>query len=202
MDTEKLICVLSNQDVASDEFVCIPYKSLMINVCEFKEEGNNTYLRKIAQSEVGEDYTIRQLFDKAKENMRYVFDYSIEPLINVLINRMKREGAPEALIEAMELESKKNPLFIVTNQYCQFGASAILFDEVLYDFWEKIGSDYYIIPSSIHEVLIVPYGYADPENLTELLVTVNSDEKSVPAGDKLSDYLFIYRGAIHELQRY
>ena len=60
---------------------------------------------------------------------------------------------------------------------------------------EKMG-DYYILPSSIHEVLIVPATCGlDRDELKEMVCTVNRDQ--VAPEDQLSDEVYFYDGTFH-----
>ena len=71
------------------------------------------------------------------------------------------------------------------------GAGVIAYENFLDDMAEKMGGDFYIIPCSIHEVLIVPEEMAhDVQGLKEMISNVNSCE--VPPEDILSDNLYHY----------
>ncbi len=58
-----------------------------------------------------------------------------------------------------EDESKKTPdcipMYVMTNRIHHYGASSILDKEQLKLFSDRIGSDLYILPSSIHEVILI-----------------------------------------------
>ncbi len=57
---------------------------------------------------------------------------------------------------ALSQEDDYFPMYVLTNEKKTFGASAILYPDILKVFSDKIGSDLYILPSSIHEVILVP----------------------------------------------
>ena len=83
------------------------------------------------------------------------------------------------------------PLYVLTNEEKFYGASAMLYPDVLSDFSQKMKSDLYIIPSSIHEVLLLPVnaiGY--PEQLDLLIQEVNKDH--LAPEDILSDHAYYY----------
>lgn len=50
----------------------------------------------------------------------------------------------------------KYELYVLTNRNSHFGASAMIFDDVLDKIRKLIGCDYFIIPMTLDEVLIVP----------------------------------------------
>ena len=50
----------------------------------------------------------------------------------------------------------ENPMFCLTNKAKMNGASLLLQEDIRKQIGECLGSDYFVIPSSIHEVLILP----------------------------------------------
>ena len=71
------------------------------------------------------------------------------------------------------------------------GASAILYPNTLKGLYNKIGS-FYILPSSIHEVICVPDKNA---NLEVLKSTVKDANKTVVSQEeKLSDNVYYFNG--------
>lgn len=48
------------------------------------------------------------------------------------------------------------PMYVLTNRKKIFGAASIYFPEVLDEISDQIDSDFYVLPSSIHECMIVP----------------------------------------------
>ena len=71
------------------------------------------------------------------------------------------------------------------------GAGVIAYENFLDNMAEKMGGDFYIIPCSVHEVLLVPEAMAhDVDALKDMISTVNSCE--VPPEDILSDNLYHY----------
>ncbi len=67
------------------------------------------------------------------------------------------------------------PVLVVTAQDHVLGASALLYPGVLDELAERLDGNFYIIPSSVHEVMVMPEKYADPENLNDMIFTTNQD---------------------------
>lgn len=89
-----------------------------------------------------------------------------------------------------ECESKV-PLYILTNERKTNGASVLLYDDLLLKLSEKLNGDFYILPSSIHEVLILPKSFAMPRNiLDKMVIDVNTTE--VAENEILSDHAYLY----------
>ncbi len=83
------------------------------------------------------------------------------------------------------------PMYILTNEQEVNGASALLYGDVLKDFANKKGADMYILPSSIHEVIMVPADRInDPTKLLSMVHDANATVVSI--GDVLSDSVYYY----------
>ncbi len=89
-----------------------------------------------------------------------------------------------------DFTSKHSPMYVLTNRERTNGASAML-DPDLMDRIRDHAGDYYILPSSTHEVLIVPKdGSVSLENLEQLVHDVNRNE--VSPEERLSDHVYSY----------
>lgn len=82
-----------------------------------------------------------------------------------------------ALLEANELgidESRAGmEMLVVTNKEKLYGATMMLFPDILKPVSELLQQDLYIIPSSIHEILVLPHLVMSAEELRELVREVN-----------------------------
>lgn len=82
-------------------------------------------------------------------------------------------------------------MFVLTNRNGVNGASCILYKNVLKDFAEKINSDLVIIPSSIHEIILLPFcGRIGTEELNDMVGEVNASQ--VPIDEVLSEHVYYY----------
>jgi hypothetical protein len=79
----------------------------------------------------------------------------------------------------------------MTNENQCGGAASILYPNLLSEFAEEMDQDLYVLPSSIHEVLLLPTATrcAD-EELNRLVQAVNSDQ--LPLSQQLSDHVYYY----------
>ena len=84
------------------------------------------------------------------------------------------------------------PMYILTNEQELNGASALLYGDILKDFANKKGADMYILPSSIHEVIMIPADRIDdPKKLSSMVHEANTTV--VSTGDVLSDSVYYDR---------
>ena len=84
-------------------------------------------------------------------------------------------------------------MYVLSNHYKVAGASLIRYPEVMHSMYEQLGENYYILPSSIHEVILVPESNVMTRlDLENLVREVN--EKEVEAEEILSYRVYYYNG--------
>lgn len=79
---------------------------------------------------------------------------------------------------------------VVTDTINVNGAAAIMYPEVREKLTRQFGGDFFIIPSSIHEVLALPYDPERTEEFNSIVKMIN--ENQVMPKDRLSDHVYIY----------
>jgi len=90
-----------------------------------------------------------------------------------------------------EQESIEDLMFVLTNSLRSFGAACILYDGMLDKISEEIGENFYILPSSIHEMIIVPESNSPSRaHLDELIAEVNKTQ--VDEEEFLSECVYYY----------
>ncbi len=83
------------------------------------------------------------------------------------------------------------PMLVLSNKEKLFGAAVILYPDVLDEIASEREENLYIIPSSIHEtILLWQTGYEDESFLQSMIYEVNSTQ--VETQDVLSDSLYLY----------
>lgn len=82
-------------------------------------------------------------------------------------------------------------MLCLTNSRKQFGASLILHNDILRRAGEVLGSNYFVLPSSIHETILVPdIEGSDAQGLCLMVKEIN--EGKVEACEQLSDKVQYY----------
>lgn len=127
-----------------------------------------------------------------------------QDLYQVALGNMekKNDGLFCSLSEYMEnilglSLAEENPegkfhLYIMTNKKSAYGAVEILRPGELERRAQKIGRDLIVLPSSVHETLILPYTAGlDIEGLRMLVRRTNAD--TVIREEQLSDQIYLYR---------
>ena len=101
-------------------------------------------------------------------------------------------------LTGMKLEEKVN-LWVAMNGAKRFGASVLAHP----DFFETasgiLGRDFFILPSSIHELLLVPdTGEMNADDLREMVTSINASE--VDESDRLTDEVYHYDTGRHAFE--
>ena len=124
-----------------------------------------------------------ELYKLAEKNTPGMFPPVLDILADIL-----RELFP---INAEE-EAQHIPMLVGTNSAKMNGASVILYPDLLRSVSERFGGkSFYILPSSIHEVIFVPENYrTSADALLDLLRSVNKD--AVAEKEFLSDNIYHY----------
>lgn len=91
------------------------------------------------------------------------------------------------------LEKKKDydQMYVLSNKFRNYGAACIAYPNVLEMIGQILKKDYYILPSSVHEVIIVPYSEIYVcSKLDEMVREINSTQ--VEEEDVLSNHVYLY----------
>ncbi len=89
-------------------------------------------------------------------------------------------------------------LIVVTNESGIFGANVLLNCDVMDKLSEKFGGDFYIIPSSIHDVIALSSNYVEEEDMSFIRKMISS-VNSVVADEALSNNLYAYDSTQREV---
>lgn len=126
---------------------------------------------------------IKDLMNLAKENTPRIFPGTLTPMREVLEEMM---GIHEDFSPEQDI-----PLTVLTNIRRTHGAACILYPGMLERIGERKKNSFYIIPSSIHEVLILEKtGAEEPGEMKKMIHEVNGQH--VAAEEVLSDNLYYY----------
>lgn len=117
-----------------------------------------------------------QVKEDAKENTEKMFPPSVKKIQSII---------------PVSIEEGDIPIFVLSNGDYMNGASAMLYEEVLREFAQRMDSNLYILPSSIHEVILLLEENVDnPEELVRLVRDTN--RTVVDREEVLSDHIYYY----------
>lgn len=93
-------------------------------------------------------------------------------------------------IEKMKYDDKID-MYVLTNEKRINGAGTMFYDGLLKKFADKIEKDLIIIPSSVHEVILIPKdNEISDEEINEMIGEVNENE--LETVEILSDHMYLY----------
>lgn len=130
-----------------------------------------------------------EIYNDALKNTPVLLAGSIVPMSKIL-----SEIAGTAPVDNDEKVCEytgEDILYVLTNSSRVNGAACILYDNLLKKFANDVHSDLYILPSSVHEVIIVPKKNAfDKSELADMVREVN--EQGASQDEILSDNVYEY----------
>lgn len=180
----KLIHRGKNEKLLND-IPYVPWMDLAIVVfvlLEVSPYGTATVLVRKEHLEIW-GLTEAQLFDEAKKNTPILLPYQFCPMRKLL-----REICPYAVDEG---EEEEESLYVLSNKLRSFGAASMLYEGILEKVGQKLGENYYILPSSIHEVIVVPESKSPvKQDLKEMVREIN--ETQVEEEEVLSDRVYYF----------
>lgn len=131
--------------------------------------------------------TKEELFQATRETTPRLFPGSIRTMADVMA---ELAGGPN--LHGLGLAGD---MYVLTNRQQVYGAACILYPGLLKEFSDAIGDSFYILPSSIHEVILLPAGLAsgDATELSRMVREINRTQ--VSREETLSDLVYSYSRA-------
>ncbi len=127
------------------------------------------------------------LYNLAKENTPKLLPYHFENMEDYLLHHCDWKPIKEHI-----------PMYLLTNRLKIHGASVILYDGLLEQISQELNSSLIVIPSSVHEVLIVPVSSKKELNhYTQMILEVNATQ--ISKDEVLSNHAYYYSKKYHVL---
>lgn len=138
--------------------------------------------------------TAEELFDIALDNTQRMFRGSVRTMASVMMEMLGSRLDEECCSEFYDMiisDEDAFPMYIATNDVKVNGAAVLLYNNLLKDFADRTGNDFYILPSSVHEAILVPVSdQMDPSSLRAMVREVNATQ--VAPAEVLSDNVYYY----------
>ena len=135
--------------------------------------------------------SIEELKELAFENTRRMFPAQIRNMEDIFVEAII-EGEGDEVSDLKQLEMDDNGyMYVITNKQKMFGAGCVLYPDVLQSFSKRVNADIVILPSSIHELIFVPYKESmDIKELRAMVKEINRTQ--VLEEERLSDSVYLY----------
>ena len=129
------------------------------------------------------DISTKELLQLAEENTPRLF----EPMIETMEGALFKYLGCDSKLEKEEIP----PIYICSNEIGINGATVLIYKDFLQNFADKLQANLYIIPSSIHELLVIPdCGIGPLSYLTDMVRDINRTH--VMEEEILSDCAYYY----------
>ena len=137
--------------------------------------------------------TENELYELALSNMRRIFIPDLRGMEDLLREMLICDSVSSELEREIldEIESRNvAPMYVLTNHNKVYGATGMLYEDLLGEFAKEHGS-FYILPSSIHELILVPDACGvNSDSLLDMVTEVNLTQ--VAKEEVLSDNIYYY----------
>ena len=136
--------------------------------------------------------TEKNLWETASINTPERKPGRIESMEDILAEMFAGYGNDDSERSSCCMEKGSVPMLVITNTEKVYGAAVILYGGMLKQVADKIGSDLFILPSSLHEVIAVPMTEErEAVRLKKMVMKVNREQ--LRPEEVLSDNVYIYR---------
>ncbi|MCI9441363.1 MAG: hypothetical protein HFH15_09080 [Ruminococcus sp.] len=137
------------------------------------------------------DVTKEELFSMACENAKRLLPaqlFTMQQAVDEILHCAS--GERKNLLEGIQ-KPDGDFMYVLSNPIRSLGAACIAYPEVLDMAGRILGDDYYVLPSSVHEVVLVPEskGMA-PDEMDAMVAEIN--ETHVEEEELLSNHAYIY----------
>ncbi|MGN0437676.1 MAG: DUF5688 family protein [Lachnospiraceae bacterium] len=202
----RLVNYEKNREVLKD----CPYRRFLDLAVTYRYMANNDETGLASSMIRNEEFSCwdiseEELYQLALFNTMREFPWHMEPLTKIILDCLKRNLSEDDYneMELEELEKAKDHvnMYVLSNDASLNGATCILYDSVIRNFAKVQGTNIVILPSSIHEVILVPEQEdTDMEFLQNLVIEAN--QSAVGLIDLLSDSIYYYQLDKDEMKIY
>ena len=190
-ETEKnrIAFKLINYDKNINLLKSIPHKKFLdlaiVYYCVIENDNGRNITASISNTHMDKwNIDLEELDRTARINTPLLYSYEIKSIQDMLY---EGTGNPDF----KEQEDNDRHILVLTNKSRYNGASCILYDKLLKNICSVIKNDLYIIPSSIHETILVEKKKFDNKNeLSEMVCEINKSD--LKEEDILSDHIYEY----------
>ena len=145
------------------------------------------------------DVTVEELYRAASENTQQLEKPELMNIEEILYDVLPEKGfSLNENDRSMEEKTAGNndaastvPVYVLSSRKRLQGAACMLYPDLLRRIADRMDSSYYIIPSSIHELLLIPAAeFADRDELKAMICEIN--DTHVAPEERLSYSLYGY----------
>lgn len=193
VNTEQNLELLSNVPNRQFHDLSIIYRLV---IGETQDGISSTIVNNSLAERIG--MTEDALYQGAVENTKRIFPPTVKSMNEVIREMFVKDGLPENMVEMMiEEMADERSMFVISNDRGINGAASMLYENELHRLAQRMESDLYIMPSSLHEVIAVSTNMGDPNSLAQMVKEINMDQ--VALEERLSNQVYYYDKDLRKL---
>ena len=200
---DKIIMVVVNTEKNREMLAGVPHQnredlSLIYKVALGNDEmGMATITIKNEHMEAW-GVTAEEIHEHAMENSKELLPVTVQSMNEIMREMFGHDGMPDDMAELMFEEMPMNQqMYVISNESRINGAAAMFYEDALSGLAEQMGTDLFILPSSVHEIIAVSTDMGDPEYLAQMVQDVNGGQ--VSPEEQLSDHVYRYDAAARSI---
>ena len=200
---EKVVMMLINTEQNQELLKTIPHREFRDLSIVYRLVANID-VHGIQSAMIGNELAERLGMDEqtlymvAVENTKRLFPPVTKSMNEVIKGMFVADGMPEEIAEMMIGEMPADTMmYVISNNQGINGAVSMLYENELHTLAEKLETDLYLLPSSIHEVIAVSAGIGDPYELAQMVAEINMGQ--VELADRLSNQVYHYDKDLRKL---
>lgn len=145
------------------------------------------------------DVSMETIHQHAAKNTPRLLSARIQPMEEMIQSFLfPSEPKSSLLFHRYDDGYKPVPMYVMTNSSYLNGAAVLLYENVLSSFADSLQENLYILPSSIHEVILIPANGSFSKASLELMVN-EVNQKEVSPMERLSNHVYFYDHNTHTL---
>lgn len=185
---QRIVCRLVSREKNKKLLTEIPYRPFLdlaivyYYLLEQEEIGSAAIL---VRNEHLEMWKMQEdvLYEMAIRNMEKLLPWEV-----ISMDEIMKALMGDTFWLSKEMEA---PLYVLSNKEKSYGAAWMIDENALKKIGERLKDDYYILPSSIHECMIVPFGAkVNAKILSEMVEEINQTQ--VEPEEVLTDTIYSY----------
>lgn len=203
---DKIVMILVNAKKNAEMLLSTPYTQIEDLAIIYKvllDMGKGEMATVTIRQEhlkLWEGVTVEMIHDCAMRNSNRLLPVCVKPIDEVMKEIMHdalQDDMFQEMLECMLHVPMDRKLFVISNSSRINGAAAIFYSDVLEKLAAEIGTDLYVLPSSIHETLVASTNVDDAQILSSMVSEIN--EEKVSLEEQLSDNVYLYCAAENRL---
>jgi len=163
-----------------NDLILVPYIDIE-STPEMSSSARVTYANMSAMG-----LTEEKVKEAATRNMIPV----VKTMNEVMREIMSKDGMDDEFIDLLMGPNEESKMYVCTNGEKNYGAACIFFGNTMEKLSDELGDSLYLLPSSVHECLIIPASTMSYDDALKMVTDVNRE--TVSEEDFLSDNVYFF----------